>query len=187
MIEQNAADGKHVVAFAIVDRQPMGEELRAGVRAAGVENRAFVLGRIRRAKHLAGGRLVEPTGIAESDLLDPFEQTGGTHAGDVAGALRNVEAHAHVALGRQVVDFGGLDVVQELPEATGVGEIPEVQEEAVAVLMQVRVDVIYAARVEAARTSFDAMDFVAFTQKKLCEIRTVLASYTGDECAFHGN
>jgi hypothetical protein len=51
--------------------------------------------------------------------------------------------------------------------------------------MRIRVNVVNARRVESARPADDAMDFVAFVEKKVGEIAAVLSCDAGDECFFH--
>ena len=59
VVEEDARAGEQAVGLAIVDRLPVGVELGAGVRAAGMERRVEPLGRRRRAVHLRARRLVE--------------------------------------------------------------------------------------------------------------------------------
>ena len=59
VVEQDAVAGVQAVAFAVIDRGPVGEDLGAGVGAARIEEGCFVLRAAACAEHFAGGGLVE--------------------------------------------------------------------------------------------------------------------------------
>ena len=59
------------------------------------------------------------------------------------------------------------------------------KEQTHAVDVRVLVKMVDPRRVERARAADDAVDFVAFFQQQLREIRAVLAGDAGDECFFH--
>ena len=134
MVEEDARAGEQAVGLAVVDRLPVAVELGAGVRAAGVEGGRQRLRRRGRAEHLGAGGLVEPHRLAAVELPDGLQQAQGAQADDVGGVERLVERDADVALGPEVVDLVGPDLLHQHRQARGVGQVGVVQVEAVAVL-----------------------------------------------------
>ena len=113
VVEQDAAAGVHPVAFAVVDRDVVREQLGAGVGAAGVEAAcASLCGGRRPAEHLARGGLVEAR--LDAGSADGLQQAEGAGGSDVGGVFGNLEADPHVALRGEVVDLVRTDVVQQL-------------------------------------------------------------------------
>jgi hypothetical protein len=55
-----------------------------------------------------------------------------------------------------------------------------VEEKAAAIFVGVAIDMVDALRVKAGGTAFEAMDFVAFFEEELGEVRAVLAGNTSD-------
>jgi hypothetical protein len=51
-------------------------------------------------------------------------------------------------------------------------------------IVRIPIDVVDPIGVEATATPNDSMDFIAFFQQQLCQIRTILPCDTGDECFF---
>jgi len=85
-----------------------------------------------------------------------------------------------VALRAEVIDFIGLQIVDEAVARGGVAQVAVVQEKLHAEDMRVLVQVIDALRVERAGAADDAVHFVTFGEKQLGEVGTILASDTGD-------
>ncbi|MCY1429231.1 hypothetical protein D9M71_451410 [compost metagenome] len=104
MVEQNAAAGVQVEAFAVVHGDPVAVQLGHAIRAARIERRVLVLllG-LDQAEHFAGGRLVETRVRAE--LTDRFEQVGNAQAVDDAGGHRLIPGSRDKALCSKVVDL----------------------------------------------------------------------------------
>ena len=131
VVEQDAVRGVHAVGLAVVHRDPVGIELGDGVGAARVERRGLALRRLLDlAVQLRGRGLVEARRlsrmrrmrIASSSRSVP-ERVG------IGGVFRRLEAHLHVALRREVVDLGRLDLLDQANEVGRVGQIAVVQEE----------------------------------------------------------
>jgi len=114
VVEEDPVRGKEVVALAVVPDHPVGVDLGHGVGAPGLERRRLALGGWGVAEHLAARSLVEP-GLVPA-AADGLEDPGRPQARDVARVLGEVEANADVALGGEVVDLVGLDVVDDLRE-----------------------------------------------------------------------
>ena len=90
-----------------------------------------------------------------------------------------------MTLRRQIIHFVRTDGSQQAREIAAVGHVGVMQEEPVFALVQIRVDAVHTARVEAARTTFQPVYFVAFTQQKLDQVRSVLAGHTRNQSALH--
>lgn len=90
-----------------------------------------------------------------------------------------------MGLGAKVVHLVGFDLAQQAGEVGGIGQIAVVQLEAGIVDMGILIDVIHTRRIERRRPPLDPMHLIAFGQKKLCKVGTILAGHTGDEGFFH--
>jgi hypothetical protein len=85
-----------------------------------------------------------------------------------------------VALRGQVVDLVGTDQLQGAHEAVLVDEVPVVEDEPVA-------NVVDAPGVERAAPPYETVDLVSLLQEELREIAAVLAGDSGDERLSHGH
>ena len=175
---------EHVVGLAVVDGRPVGGDLGDAVGAARVEGRLLVLGRRRGAEHLRGGGLVEAR--AHPGLADRLEQPHRPRAGDVEGVLGDIEGDAHVALRAEVVDLIRLELVEQLDQRDGVGEVAVVGEQPHSLLVWVAVEMVDPVRVEARGAADDAVDLVALLQQQLRQVAAVLAGDSGDQGALVG-
>ena len=104
VVEQDAARRMHAVAFAIIDRAPVAEELGHAVRAARMKGRGLVLRvGLHQAEHLARRRLVEPDrGLDPPQRLEHVDDADAVHLG---GDLGLRPRGPDETLRRQVVDF----------------------------------------------------------------------------------
>ena len=59
------------------------------------------------------------------------------------------------------------------------------EQETPVAFVRVLVEMINSICINKRSTTFDAMNFVAFVQQKLCQIGTVLPSDAGDKSSFH--
>jgi len=82
-------------------------------------------------------------------VVDGIEDAQGAQGVDVAGVLGNLEADLDVALGAQVVDLAGADLVDQPGEAGRVGEVAVVQDQPEVRLVGVLVEMVDAPRVDA--------------------------------------
>ena len=90
-----------------------------------MERRRLRLRRRRAPEHLRRPRLVEAR--LEVDLADRLENPDGAEPDDVARVFRNVERDAHVRLRPEVVDFFGLERVEQFHHLHRVREIAVVE------------------------------------------------------------
>ena len=87
----------------------------------------------------------------------------------------------------EVVDFVGLDLLDDPDQVGRVGEVAVMQNELAVVDMRVLVEMVDPVGVEQGRAAFDAVDGVAFLEQEFGEIGTILAGDAGDQCGFaHG-
>ena len=114
VIEQDPVRRVHAIGLAVVHRDPVGVELCHGIGTARIERRQLAL---RRLTHLAeqfGRRgLVEAHPILHLQNANRLEHAQRSEGVGVGRVFRRLEAHLHVALCRQVVDLGRLDLVQQ--------------------------------------------------------------------------
>lgn len=84
----------------------------------------------------------------------------------------------------QVVNFIGLYLLHNANQVAGVRQITVMQFEASILNVRVLVNVVNALCVEQTRTPLDAMYFIAFFQKKLSQVRTILTGNARDQGNF---
>ena len=118
-------------------------------------------------------------------MANRLEDADGPDAHDVARVFRDVERHAHVRLRTEIVDFVGLEVIEELHHLHGVGEVAIVEVELYTVHMRIAVEMVDTARVKGRGAADNAVNLVAFAEQKLGEIGAVLTRDTGNERFFH--
>ncbi len=185
VVEEDAVGHEHAVALAVVHALVVGIDLGAGVRAARLEAGALVLAGLGGAKHLGAASLVEAHLVPGGVLVGPhgLQQAQHAKAHDIRRELRLVEAHPNVALGSQVIDLGGLDLVQEAAQGPPIREVAVVEVQ-LRGLVGVDVEVIDAVGVEVGSPADDAVDFVALGEQQFSEVAAVLAGDAGDEGDF---
>ena len=124
VIKQDARAAKHIVGFAIFFHNPVAVEFCHGIGTIGVERRVLVLRHfLHLAVELAGAGLVDATLLGEPALTHCFQHSqhaGGIHIGS---EFRRVETHLHMALCRQIVDFGGANFLHHLDDAHRVAHV----------------------------------------------------------------
>ena len=82
-----------------------------------------------------------------------------------ARVFRNVEAHPHVALRPEVINFVRFQLVEQLHQINRIGQVAVMQEQPHAVDVRVGVEMIDPRCVKRARTTNDAVHFVAFFEQ----------------------
>src|ERR1039458_6100487 len=171
------------ITLPVVHGDVVAKDLGTSVGTARVKGRGLALGRRGAAEHLARRRLVEAA--LDTGAPGGFQEAECADGDDVGGKLGDLETYLDVALGPEVVDLVGTQVVEQRGERTAVGEVGVVEEEARSGLVDVLIDVVEPVGVQAGGTAFQAVDLVALGKKELSEVRTVLAGSAGDESAFH--
>jgi chromatin remodeling complex protein RSC6 len=84
-----------------------------------------------------------------------------------------------------MVDLIGLKLIYKLDKVRGVRKVTIVQMHANPIDVRILIQMLDAGRVECAGTADNTMHFIAFCQKKIRKVRSVLACDTSDECFFH--
>ncbi len=140
------------------------------------------MGRGCAAEHFGARGLVEAAGFFEA--ADGFEEVDG--AGDVVedGGGGVFEGDLDVALCGEVIDFVGLDFVDDSHESEAVVEVAIVGEEGFFVDGGVVIDVVDAGGGEGGGAAFDGVDLVAFGEEETEQVSAVLSCDTSDEGFF---
>src|ERR1700730_8206273 len=149
---------------------------RDAVRASRIKRGLLRLGRFQDlAEHLAARCLVEARiGLGRAHRL---EHARDAHGGELGRQHRLRPGRGHEALRGEIVDLVGLRFLDRRDQGMLVQEVARQQRNAID-------DVLDAVERIRTGTARDAEYVVAFFQKKLGEIRTVLTGDAGDECAF---
>ncbi len=117
VVEENAIASVHVVSLTIVFRDPECIELRDTVGAARVEWSVFVLRNgLNQPVKLGSRGLVEPYVVLEAAGAYGIEKAQGTECVDIACIFRHVEGDLYVRLCAEIVDFGWLDLREDVHE-----------------------------------------------------------------------
>ena len=178
MVEENAAGSMESVTFPIVDGDVVAKDLGTSVGTARVKGRGLALRRRGTAEHLAGRGLVEAA--LDAGVPHGFQEAERAGSDDVGGKLGNLKTDLDVALGAEVVDLVGAEIVEEGGERTAVGEVGVMEEEARAGLVDVLIDVVEPVGVQAGGTALQAVDLVAFGKEEFGEVRAILAGAAGN-------
>jgi hypothetical protein len=93
----------------------------------------------------------------------------------------------NVALGCEIIDLRGLDLLDDADQAGAVGEVAVVELETDVGFVEITVEVIDPSGVERGGAPFDTVDNVALAQQKFREIGAVLSSHPGDQSDFVGH
>src|SRR5262245_2278982 len=169
VVEEDAVRDVHPVSFAIVDRDPVAEDLGDPVGRPGVERGRLPLRvLLDEPEHLRAAPLLD-AGL-ELRLAHRVEQAHHAEGRDVRGVLGHLERDFDVALRRQVVGLVGRYRLERPHEAVLIHEVAVVQHEALA-------DVVDPPGVEGAAAPDEAVDLVALFEEELREVAAVL---TGD-------
>jgi len=183
MVEEDAIAGVEVVGFAVVHDRPVGEDLGAGIGASGPERRGLLLGNfLHQSKHLAGTGLVKAW--LNAYVPDGFQQADAAGASDIRRVFSRIKAHADMALGGKIIHFVWLHLGNQPDQAAAVGQVPVVQVQMIKGKVGASLDSIQTRAVSAALAANDAVNFVAFPEEQLGQIRTVLTADASDESAF---
>src|SRR6266481_1341725 len=83
-----------------------------------------------------------------------------------------------------MVDFVGMDAVDEIDQPAAGREIAVMQEHANVGKVRVHINMVYAAGVERAGTTNDSVHLIAFGQKQFSKIGTVLPGDSRDQSTF---
>ena len=91
----------------------------------------------------------------------------------------------YVAHRRQIVDLVWLYLLNQSNQVGAVGQIAIMQEKASVTFVWVLIQMIDAVCIEQRGTSFEAVDLIAFFQKELGKVGSVLSGYACDDRFFH--
>ena len=90
-----------------------------------------------------------------------------------------------MALGPQVIDLVGFDVMEEVRELPRDGQVPVMEVHPGLRVVEILVEVVDPVRIEGARPPDQAVHCIALAQQKLGQVGPVLAGDARDECCLH--
>ena len=181
VVEEDAVDGEHAIALAVVLHNPEAILLGHTVGRAGIEGRRLLLRHLLHlAEQLRGGCLVNLAFLLQTEDTYGLEEAQRAYRVGFGGVFRAVERHLDMALGGEVIDLVGLHFLDDAHERRRVGHVAIMQCEQAFVFHVahpfVEVEVFDAACVERRGATDDAVHLVAFFQEELGEEGAVLAS-----------
>ena len=132
MVEEDAVACEHVVGFAIIFSDPERIQFCDAIGAARVEWGIFVLrDGLYESIKLRSRRLVEPHVVLETTGAYGIEQAQGAEGVDIACILRHVKGDFDVRLRTEVVDFGRLDLRDDVYKVGAIRQVSVVELEPV--------------------------------------------------------
>ena len=177
MVEEDARTAEHAVGLAVLLHNPVAVEFGHGIGAVGMEGRLLVLRNLFDFSVQFGGRgLVDAARLSQSAQTYGLEHTEHTRGIDVGRKFGRVKTDLHMALCRQIIDFGGLHLRHDLQDGHRVAHVAVVKVEVGESLQMGN-----AFTVIDRRTADDTMHLVALRQQKLAEERPVLSCHTGNQ------
>ena len=90
-----------------------------------------------------------------------------------------------MALRAEIVDFVRLEFMQDRRKRATVREVGVMEKEPIIGFMEILKNMIDTIGIETRSTALEAMNFIAFFEEKLGQIRAVLTCATGDQSLFH--
>jgi hypothetical protein len=124
VVEQNPVRGMDAVGFAIIHRDPVGIDLGGAIGRARIERRGFRLRNLLDlAEHFQRRGLIKSEATLEAENADRLEQAQGADGVGIGGVFGGLEAHLHMALGGQIVDFRRPHLLDDPDQAGAVGEV----------------------------------------------------------------
>ena len=130
MVEEDAGAAEHVVSFAVFLDDPEAVKLGDCVRAVRVKRGVLVLRDFfDLTVEFACAGLINTAGLFEVVGAHGLKHAEDASSINVGGEFRGVKRNLHVALGREVIDFGRQDLAHDLHKAHGVAHVGVVQVE----------------------------------------------------------
>ena len=90
-------------------------------------------------------------------------------------------------LGREIVDFIRLDLLDDADEVGRIGQVAVVEDQITIFNMRILIKMVDAVGIKERRAALEAVDDIAFFQQEFGKVSAVLSGDTGDECCFHNN
>ena len=177
VVKEDAGAAEHVVRFAVFLDNPEAVEFCHGIRAIRVERGVLVLRDLfYLAVEFTGTCLVNAAGLFQvvgTHGLKNAEHAGRIHVGS---EFRGIEGNLYVALCREVVDFGRLDLAHYLHEAHGVSHVSIMQME-----IRFTFEMGDTFAVIHRGTADNAVNFIALCKKEFRKIGAILARDASDK------
>ena len=149
VIEQNPVTGVHPIGFAIVDRDPVGIDLRRAIRRARIERSGFALRYfLHLAEHLGGRGLIETRALGQSENADRLEYAQRPERIGIRRVFRGLKRHSDMTLCGEVVDLIRLHLLDDADQIGCIGQITVMQVQAHTARMRVLVQMIDAVGIE---------------------------------------
>ena len=128
VIEQNAVHGKHAIRFAVIFRYPKTILFGHAVRTARIERRSLLLWYfLHFAEQFRGRCLIDATLLFHAQNAYRFEQTQRADRIGFGGIFRHIETDFDLTLRCQIVDFVGVNFLNDAHQRTAVGHVAIVQ------------------------------------------------------------
>ena len=124
MVEENAVDGKHTIALAVVLRNPEAVDFGAGIGAAWIKRSILVLGHFLHFPiKLRCACLIHLGCLFAVQNAHSLKQSQCAHSIGFGSVFGHVEGDFHMALCGKIIYFVGLDLLDYTDKRTGVGHI----------------------------------------------------------------
>ena len=181
MVEQDAVDGEHSVSLPVLLHDPEAVLLGYSIGRIGMEGRGLPLGHLLHLAEELGGRgLIDLRLFGQAQdaagLQDP-QHPQGIH---IAGVLRHIEGHLHMALGRQVVDLIGLSQPNDADQGRRIRQVSIVE-------LDLPHQMVNSCGIGNRCPAGNAVDLVTLFQQEFGKVASILTGNTGNQCNFRHN
>ncbi|KAF5735965.1 phytase family [Tripterygium wilfordii] len=185
VVEQDPVAGVQPIGLTVVHRVPVRGTFGRRVRRSRVKWSGFGLRRRCRSEHFGGSGLVIPDIVPPSggDVRSHcLEEAEGSSGHDISCVIGNLEGHSDVRLGGEIVDLVWANSVDPPAKRGSVGEVSIMKLHASFVrIVRVDVDVIDSLSIEIGGATDQSVHLVALVEEEFSQVRTILASYAGDQ------
>ncbi|WRX09742.1 hypothetical protein QQP08_002229 [Theobroma cacao] len=111
-----------------------------------------------------------------------FQQSEGSRSHHVRSIIRDFKRDCNMGLRSQIVNLVGPDGVEPATKRGSVGEVSVMElHPSLERVVRVDVDVVNTLRIEVGRPADQAVDFVAFVEEELGQVRTILTCDASDQ------
>src|SRR5579863_531689 len=182
MVEQDTVRSKHAVGLAVIHRDPVAVEFRDRIGRAWIERRGLLLRNfLHQTVEFRGRSLVETRLFLHAEDADRLEETKHADRVRVRGIFRALERDGHVALGREIVDFGRPDLLYQADQVGRIRHVAVVHQKRYVPGVRILIEVIDAGGIEGGRSPLDAMHGVAEAEQIFGKISAVLPGHARDQ------
>ena len=110
--------------------------------------------------------MIKPRFVNQAEDANGFEKAQWAESVRVGGIFSGFKAHAHMALGGQIINFVGFNILHQAHHIIAIGHVAMMHEKAHIALMRVDINIVNTLRIKRGCAAFNAVDFIALLQQQ---------------------